>query len=69
VLGDVVSSDPGLRHIDVDATQRLDLARRLNIMRTPTVLLLDPDGRVISRISGTLSAEQARHALPEPIRS
>jgi thiol-disulfide isomerase/thioredoxin len=69
VLDAVVAQDPGLVHVDIDATQRLDLARRLDIMRTPTVLLLDPTGRVVRRISGVLTAEQARAAVPEPIRS
>jgi thiol-disulfide isomerase/thioredoxin len=69
VLDAVVAADSSLVHVDIDATQRLDLARRLSIMRTPTVLLLDPDGRVIRRISGVLTAEQARAAVPEPIRS
>jgi thiol-disulfide isomerase/thioredoxin len=69
VLGDVVTADPGLAHVDIDATERLDLARRLDIMRTPTVLVLDPDGRVVRRISGALNAEQARIAVPEQLRS
>ncbi len=69
VLGDVVASGPGLAHVDIDATERLDLARRLEIMRTPTVLVLDPAGRVVRRISGALNAEQARSAVPEELRS
>ena len=69
VLDAVAAEDPGLVHVDIDATQRLDLARRLDIMRTPTVLLLDPTGRVVRRIYGVLTPEQARAAVPEPIRS
>jgi thioredoxin-like negative regulator of GroEL len=63
----VVAAQPSLVHVDLDATQRLDLAQRLGILRTPTVLLLDPAGRVVSRISGPLTAEQARAAVPELI--
>jgi hypothetical protein len=33
------------------------------------VLLLDPAGRVVRRISGVITAEQARAAVLEPIRS
>jgi thiol-disulfide isomerase/thioredoxin len=69
VLTDVVATDPELAHVEIDATERLDLARRLGILRTPTVLLLDPDGLVVRRISGPLTAEQARAAVPEPTRS
>jgi thiol-disulfide isomerase/thioredoxin len=67
VLATVVAESPGLVHVDVDATQRLDLARRFAVMRTPTVLVLDPTGRVVRRISGALTADQARAAVPPPI--
>ena len=32
---------PGVRHVEVDAEQHLDLVRRLGILRTPTTLVLD----------------------------
>ncbi|NUR61474.1 MAG: thioredoxin family protein [Catenulispora sp.] len=38
--------------VEVDAEERLDLARRLSVLRTPTVLLLDGDGRITHRVSG-----------------
>ena len=69
VLSEVVAADRTLAHIEIDATERLDLARRLGIMRTPTVLLLDPSGLVVRRISGPLTPEQARTALADPTRS
>jgi thiol-disulfide isomerase/thioredoxin len=69
ILTEVVAVEPGLAHVEIDASERLDLARRLGILRTPTVLLLDPDGVVVRRISGPLTAEQALAAVPNPIRS
>jgi thiol-disulfide isomerase/thioredoxin len=63
VLTGVVADDSGLAHLEIDATEHLDLTRRLNILRTPTVLLLDPRGRVVRRISGVPTAEQARAAV------
>lgn len=39
-------------HIDVDLTNRPDLARRFNILQTPTTLILDRDGVVTMRIGG-----------------
>src|SRR2546423_13724436 len=39
-------------YIDIDAEERLDLARRLTGLRTPTLLLLDGDGRVTHRVTG-----------------
>jgi thiol-disulfide isomerase/thioredoxin len=67
VLTGVVEAEPDLAHVEIDATERLDLARRLGILRTPTVLLLDPRGLVVRRISGALTAEQARAAVPHRI--
>jgi len=42
----------GVAHIEIDAESHLDLVRRLDIMRTPTVLILDAGGRVVQRASG-----------------
>jgi thiol-disulfide isomerase/thioredoxin len=39
-------------HIEVDITNRLDLAKKFNILQTPTTLVLDHNGRVTSRIGG-----------------
>jgi thiol-disulfide isomerase/thioredoxin len=69
VLTDLTQAEPDLVHVELDATERLDLARRLGILRTPTVVLLDPDGRVVRRISGPITPAQARAAVPEPTRS
>jgi sarcosine oxidase gamma subunit len=39
-------------HVEIDAAERLDLARRLRISSTPTVLVLDPDGGIVKRAAG-----------------
>lgn len=39
-------------HIEVDITDRLDLAKKFQILQTPTTLVLDHTGRVTSRIGG-----------------
>ncbi|ACU73239.1 hypothetical protein Caci_4375 [Catenulispora acidiphila DSM 44928] len=39
-------------YLDIDAEEHLDLARRLTVLRTPTVLLLDGTGRITHRVSG-----------------
>lgn len=45
----------GLTYVDVDAESQLDLVRRLNIMRTPTVLVVDPKGQVVAGGSGGIT--------------
>lgn len=52
VLADVAGMVDGVTHREVDAEANLDLVRCLDIRRTPTVLVLDGDGRVIRRASG-----------------
>lgn len=52
VLSEVAGMVPGVRHLEVDAEARLDLVRRLGILKTPTVLVLDADGRIVRRAAG-----------------
>ncbi|GLY93372.1 hypothetical protein Acsp02_06280 [Actinoplanes sp. NBRC 103695] len=43
---------PGVRHVEVDAECHLDAVRALNIWRTPTLLILDGEGREVRRATG-----------------
>lgn len=52
VLEQVSAQVPGVAHVEIDAESHLELVRRLDVRRTPTVLVLDPDGRVVRRASG-----------------
>jgi len=52
LLGEVAAHDDGVRHVEIDADSRLDLVRRFGITRTPTVLVLDHAGTVVSRVVG-----------------
>lgn len=52
VLADVSDMVEGVRHVEIDAEAQLDLVRRLNILKTPTVLVLDADGSVVRRAAG-----------------
>jgi len=52
VLADVESMVDGVRHVELDAESNLDLVRRLDILRTPTVLVLDRSGTIVTRASG-----------------
>jgi hypothetical protein len=52
VLADVAEQVAGVTHVEIDAESQLDLVRRLDVRRTPTVLVLDRDGRIVRRASG-----------------
>jgi thiol-disulfide isomerase/thioredoxin len=63
LLLEVASERPHVTHVDIDASERLDLARELGIMRTPTTLVLDSDGVIVARMDGAMTPAQAREAL------
>lgn len=63
LLSDVVRSRDGVEHVEVDAESNLELVRRLNILRTPTVLVVDPAGAVVGRASGLPRREQVEAVL------
>jgi thiol-disulfide isomerase/thioredoxin len=52
ILADVAAMTQGVAHVEIDAESRLDLVRQLNVLRTPTVLVLAADGRIVRRASG-----------------
>jgi thiol-disulfide isomerase/thioredoxin len=65
LLKSIEKAQKGLLHIDQDITERLDLAQTFGILKTPTTLVLNPKGIVISRIVGapkqaTIEAEIER---------
>lgn len=62
-LADVAERADGVRHVEIAADERLDVAARMGVVRTPTVLLLDAAGTVRARASGPMTPEQAFTAL------
>ncbi len=52
ILSDVAGMTQGVAHVEIDAESRLDLVRQLNVLRTPTVLVLAGDGTIVRRASG-----------------
>ncbi len=64
VLADVAEQHDGVRHVEVDAEQHLDVVRRLGVMRTPTTIVLDAHGRELGRAAGAPTKEQVLRSLP-----
>lgn len=65
VLTELVSTQPGVVHVDLQSEDHMGLVRRLSVFRTPTVLLLNPDGAIHSRTSGPLTPARALAALAQ----
>jgi thiol-disulfide isomerase/thioredoxin len=67
VLGEVAGMVPGVTHVEIDAEEHLDLVRRLDILKTPTVLVLDADGSVVRRATGQPRKADVIAALGEAV--
>ncbi len=63
-LKHVAADTDGVVHVEIDAEHHLDLVRRLNILRTPTTLVLDGSGRIVRRATGAPRLAEVRAALP-----
>ncbi|MFC8731839.1 thioredoxin family protein [Luteimicrobium sp. NPDC057192] len=63
VLGALVARRDDVSHREMDIDQHLDLVRRFSVLRAPTVLVLDRDGREVARMTGAVRRAQAEQAL------
>jgi thiol-disulfide isomerase/thioredoxin len=52
ILAQVAGVVQGVAHVEIDAAERLDLTRRLRVTSAPTILVLGPDGAVVTRAVG-----------------
>ncbi|PPS82264.1 hypothetical protein BZZ08_05153 [Streptomyces sp. MH60] len=67
VLGEVAGLVPGVAHVEIDAEGHLELVRALDVLKTPTVLVLDADGRVVRRAVGQPRRADVIAALGEAV--
>ncbi|MFI8485556.1 TlpA family protein disulfide reductase [Streptomyces rubrogriseus] len=67
VLGEVAGLVPGVAHVEIDAEAHLELVRALDVLKTPTVLVLDADGRVVRRATGQPRRADVIAALGEAV--
>jgi len=69
VLGDVAAVAAGVAHVEIDAESNLELVRKLNILKTPTTLVLDERGREVLRASGQPNKADVLRALGQAVPS
>ena len=67
VLAEVAGMVPGVTHVEIDAEDRLDLVRELDILKTPSVLVLDMQGRIVRRATGQPRKADVIAALGEAV--
>ncbi len=63
LLRDVTARIDDVAYVDVDAESHLGLVRRLGIIKTPTVVILDRTGAVVRQASGVPSRHQINAVL------
>lgn len=68
LLASVEKDYKNLLHIDVDITERLDLAKRFSILSTPTTLVLNSRGVVVSRIVGAPKQTTIKSAIESLVK-
>jgi thiol-disulfide isomerase/thioredoxin len=69
VLDKLVADTPGLVHAEFDVAEHPDVARRLGVMRTPTVVAFDRSGTELLRVSGVPRASELASALAPALAS
>ncbi|WP_418962951.1 TlpA family protein disulfide reductase [Streptomyces lavendofoliae] len=52
ILAEVAAMVDGVAHVEIDAERHLRLVRELGVVRTPTVLVLDREGRIVRAAAG-----------------
>jgi thiol-disulfide isomerase/thioredoxin len=68
LLEDLARRTPGVRHIEVDLTDRPELTQRLRVRSTPTTVAIDPVGRELLRLVGVPRRDALLSALRPHLR-
>jgi thiol-disulfide isomerase/thioredoxin len=63
LLSDLAQRTDGLAHVDVDVTDKVELAESIGVRRTPTTLAVNRSGVELFRMSGVPQRDQVLHAL------
>lgn len=64
-IAQLVSTRPGTAFAHVDVTNDPALAAKYNLKQTPTILLIDADGRARTRLAGPVTAPEIDQALTQ----
>ena len=68
ILDEVSATVAGVAHVEIDAESHLDLVRRLDVRRTPTVLVLDASGAWCAGPADSPARSTCIAALGEAVR-
>lgn len=63
LLGEIIGARSDIGHIEIDLTDRSDLAARYHVLQTPTAFLVDASGNVLFRWGGVPDRRAVTDAL------
>lgn len=67
ILNEISSTNPAINFIEIDAEENFELAKKLSVLATPTVLILDDAGDEIARFSGKPKKDKLTHFINEKL--
>jgi protein-disulfide isomerase len=62
-LEEVIIGVPDVKYIEIDVATNLDLVNRLNILTTPTTMIINSKGDEIGRVIGVPKRDQISDAI------
>lgn len=68
LLALIAAESDRVQHVDLDLTERPELATRFRVLQTPTTFVLDSRGAIRARIGGAPRAGEVRAAVEEILR-
>ncbi|CAM3079496.1 thioredoxin family protein [Saccharomonospora xinjiangensis] len=69
VLSTIAAGSERLKHVELDLTERPEVAEALRVLRTPTTIAFDADGTELLRVSGVPKLAALRKALEPHVAS
>ncbi|EID54519.1 thioredoxin family protein [Saccharomonospora xinjiangensis] len=69
VLSTVAAGTERLRHVELDLTERPEVAEALRVLRTPTTIAFEADGTELLRVGGVPKLAALRKALEPHVAS
>jgi thioredoxin-related protein len=62
-INELIKNDKGISFYEIDAVERIELAKKLHVKSSPTVLFFNEDGLEEGRIIGAPKKDQLRNTL------
>ena len=62
-INELIKNDKGISFYEIDAVERIDLAKKLHVKSSPTVLFFNESGLEEGRIIGAPKRDQLRNTL------